>query len=225
MAAFVAHGRALVYLALVLGGAAWMAVMSTFNTATQTSAPPWVRSRAVAMHALCALGLVRDRLGVLGRAVGPGRPARRRCRWRPRCMAGRHAAGAAVPAAHGRSAGGDAGARCGRTSSSPHEPDAGGRPGGGRDRLSHPRRRRAGVPRRGEPSCARRAGATARPSGASTATWPIRRATSSASSSPSWADYLHQRARATLADRELEAALEVYLEDDKPVIQHYVAER
>ncbi len=30
--------------------------MSTFNTATQTSAPGWVRSRALAMHTLCALG-------------------------------------------------------------------------------------------------------------------------------------------------------------------------
>lgn len=47
---------ALVYLALVAGGAAWMAVMSTFNTATQTSVPPWVRARALAMHTLCALG-------------------------------------------------------------------------------------------------------------------------------------------------------------------------
>lgn len=46
----------LVYLALVAAGAAWMAVMSTFNTATQTSAPPWVRARALAMHTLCALG-------------------------------------------------------------------------------------------------------------------------------------------------------------------------
>ena len=46
----------LVYLALVAGGAAWMAVMSTFNTATQTSVPPWVRARALAMHTLCALG-------------------------------------------------------------------------------------------------------------------------------------------------------------------------
>jgi len=45
-----------VYLALVLGGAAWMSVMSTFNTATQTSAPPWVRSRASALHVLSALG-------------------------------------------------------------------------------------------------------------------------------------------------------------------------
>jgi len=40
----------------VAGGAAWMAVMSTFNTATQTSAPLWVRSRATAMHVLSALG-------------------------------------------------------------------------------------------------------------------------------------------------------------------------
>jgi MFS family permease len=45
-----------VYLALTAAGAAWMAVMSTFNTATQTSAPPWVRSRATALHVLSALG-------------------------------------------------------------------------------------------------------------------------------------------------------------------------
>ncbi len=48
--------KALVYPALGLGGAAWMAVMSTFNTATQTSVPLWVRARALAMHTLCALG-------------------------------------------------------------------------------------------------------------------------------------------------------------------------
>ena len=46
----------LVYPALGLGGACWMAVMSTFNTATQTSVPMWVRARALAMHTLCALG-------------------------------------------------------------------------------------------------------------------------------------------------------------------------
>ncbi len=46
----------LVYPALVVGGAAWMAVMSTTNTALQTSVPPWVRARAVAMHTISALG-------------------------------------------------------------------------------------------------------------------------------------------------------------------------
>lgn len=46
----------LVYLAMLLGGAAWMSAMSTFNTATQASAPPWVRSRAVALHMVAALG-------------------------------------------------------------------------------------------------------------------------------------------------------------------------
>jgi MFS family permease len=45
-----------VYPALFIAGAAWMAAMSTFNTATQTSVPPWVRARAVAMHTLSALG-------------------------------------------------------------------------------------------------------------------------------------------------------------------------
>lgn len=47
---------AVVFLSLAVGGAAWMAVMATFNTATQTSAPPWVRSRAVALHTVSALG-------------------------------------------------------------------------------------------------------------------------------------------------------------------------
>ena len=46
----------LTYAALVAGGGAWMSVMSTYNTATQTSVPPWVRARATAMHTLCALG-------------------------------------------------------------------------------------------------------------------------------------------------------------------------
>jgi MFS family permease len=45
-----------VYVALAAAGAAWMGVMSTFNTATQTSAPPWVRSRATSLHVLSALG-------------------------------------------------------------------------------------------------------------------------------------------------------------------------
>jgi MFS family permease len=45
-----------VYSVLLVGGGCWMAVMSTFNTATQTSVPPWVRARATAMHTLCALG-------------------------------------------------------------------------------------------------------------------------------------------------------------------------
>jgi len=46
----------MVFVALAIGGAAWMAVMATFNTATQSSAPPWVRSRAVALHTISALG-------------------------------------------------------------------------------------------------------------------------------------------------------------------------
>jgi len=45
-----------VYLALAIGGACWMAAMSTFNTATQSSAPPWVRARAMALHTVGALG-------------------------------------------------------------------------------------------------------------------------------------------------------------------------
>jgi len=48
--------RPLVCASFVLGGAAWMTMMSTFNAATQTSAPSWVRARAASMHTLCSLG-------------------------------------------------------------------------------------------------------------------------------------------------------------------------
>jgi hypothetical protein len=42
----------------------------------------------------------------------------------------------------------------------------------------------------------------------------------------SWADYLHQRARATLADQTLEATLLAHLlPGESPSLQHYIAER
>jgi MFS family permease len=47
---------ALVYVVFVCGGGAWMCVMSTFNVATQSAAPAWVRGRSVSMFTLCAMG-------------------------------------------------------------------------------------------------------------------------------------------------------------------------
>jgi len=42
----------------------------------------------------------------------------------------------------------------------------------------------------------------------------------------SWADYLHQRARATMADQALEArARDFVVEGEKVTMQHYIAER
>jgi hypothetical protein len=42
----------------------------------------------------------------------------------------------------------------------------------------------------------------------------------------SWADYLHQRARATQADHELESRVRAYIVDGESVtMQHYIAER
>lgn len=42
--------------AMVFGGAAWMTATSTFNSVTQSSVPPWVRSRALALHIVSFLG-------------------------------------------------------------------------------------------------------------------------------------------------------------------------
>jgi hypothetical protein len=42
----------------------------------------------------------------------------------------------------------------------------------------------------------------------------------------SWADYLHQRSRATLADQELEARVRAFVPEGEAVtMQHYIAER
>ena len=42
----------------------------------------------------------------------------------------------------------------------------------------------------------------------------------------SWADYLHQRARATVADQSLEAQLRAFLaEGESAKMTHYIAER
>ncbi len=42
--------------ALMLGGAAWVTVLSTFNVTVQMSAPRWVVARALALYQMCAFG-------------------------------------------------------------------------------------------------------------------------------------------------------------------------
>jgi quinol monooxygenase YgiN len=42
--------------AMILGGIAWIAVMSSFNTAAQTAAPAWARARALSMYTLVFMG-------------------------------------------------------------------------------------------------------------------------------------------------------------------------
>jgi MFS family permease len=213
----------LVYAVLVVAGGCWMAVMSTFNTATQTSVPPWVRARATAMHTLCALGSF-----AIGSAF-----------W------GAWSDIAGLQAALGLAA---LGMLCGLLLERPfplrvgelgevtqvktsdnlfivHEPDpeagpvaveisyriAADRTDSFLDAVSLLR-----APRR-------RDGATF---------WRVYRDLSDPTRFverfivTSWADYLHQRARATLADQALEQQLLDYLQPGETVcIEHYVAER
>ena len=46
----------LTILALLLGGASWVIVLSTFNVTVQMSAPRWVVARALALYQMCAFG-------------------------------------------------------------------------------------------------------------------------------------------------------------------------
>ena len=212
-----------VYIALVLGGGAWMAVMSTFNTATQTSVPPWVRARAVAMSTLFTLGAFAIGSAFWGAMSGLiGLPAALSlaavCMGMGPLMARRFPlrmgeAHDVTPVSTWDEM---------RLSYEP-DPEAGPvavemgyrvHPGNAEDFLDAISQLRA--PRR-------RDGATF---------WRIYRDLGDPSRYverfivTSWADYLHQRARATLADQEIEAHVRSFLlEGESVTMQHYIAER
>jgi MFS family permease len=212
-----------VFVSLALGGAGWMAVMATFNTATQSSAPPWVRSRAVALHTLSALGSFAIGSAFWGAVSG---------------VAGLSAA--LVAASLAMLAGIFLARRFPLRMGDAEEvtpvalwddvvikeqplPDEGPisvevayriRPGEAEEFLQAVSQLR---------SSRRRDGATL---------WRIYRDLGDPSRYverfivASWADYLHQRARATLADRELESRVREFLVDEQGVtMQHYIAER
>jgi MFS family permease len=221
--AALSHSRWLTYGALVAGGAAWMSVMSTYNTATQTSVPPWVRARAVALHTLAALGsfaigsafwgLLSDILGLT-----------------PALLIGAVAMAAGLVLARPfplRMGGLDEVTQVPLSQDLfvKHEPapEAG------------PVAVEIGYRVRPEVTAAfldtvsllrgprRRDGATF---------WRVYRDLSDPAHFcerfivTSWADYLHQRARGTLADQEIEARLHAYLRPgEAPSMQHYIAER
>ncbi|RYZ00962.1 MAG: MFS transporter [Comamonadaceae bacterium] len=215
-----------VFVSLAIGGAAWMAVMATFNTATQSSAPPWVRSRAVALHTVSALGsfaigsafwgalsgvaglsaaLIFAALAMMG-GIFLGR-------WLPLRMGDAQEVTPVTPVALWEDP----------FVKQPPLPDAGPvsvevayriRPGEAEEFLNAVSQLRASR---------RRDGATL---------WRVYRDLSDPSRYVerfivgSWADYLHQRARATLADQELEAHVREFVRDgDAITTQHYLAER
>jgi MFS family permease len=212
-----------VYAALFVAGASWMAVMSTFNTATQTSAPTWVRSRAVAMHTLCALGAfsigaalwgaLSDLLGlrpVLCAAAALMLAGPLLARRYPLRMGDKHDVTQAVPWED-------------LFVAQEPAPEAGPvaveiayriRPEDAAAFLDTVALLRA--PRR-------RDGATF---------WRVYRDLSDPARFverfivSSWADYLHQRARATLADQAIEARVRAFVPEGEAVTTaHYIAER
>jgi MFS family permease len=215
--------HALVYAALAVGGACWMIVMTTFNTATQSSAPPWVRSRASALHVLSALGsfaigsalwgalaslislpfslCFAAALMMVSAALGPLFPLRM----------GEHKDVTQVAPFEDLLV-----ADTPQPSAGPIAVELSYRIVAGHsiaflDALSLLK-----APRR-------RDGATF---------WRVYHDLGDSTRYverfivASWADYLHQRARTTVADKELEAKVQAHLQAGVPVsIQHYIAER
>ncbi|MFG5408338.1 MFS transporter [Piscinibacter sakaiensis] len=213
-----------VYASLVCGGAAWMAVMSTLNTATQTSVPPWVRARALAMHTVCALGsfaLGSALWGALSGLFGLGQAL----------------VGAAIVMAAGLLLVKPFPLRVGATQEvtpavTPweelfvaHEPS----PEAGPVAVEiayrvHPQESEVFL------DLLTQLRATRRRDGATF--WRIYRDLSDPSRFcerfivTSWADYLHQRARATLADQDLESRVRAFVRPGEAVtVTHYIAER
>jgi MFS family permease len=221
--AALSHVRLLTYAVLVAGGASWMSVMSTYNTATQTSVPPWVRARATAMHTLCALGsfaIGSAFWGALSDLVGLT-PALL-------CAAIVMAAGLLLARPFPL-----------RMSDLPevtqvplsqdlfvkHQPD----PEAGPVAVEIAYRVRADAAAEFLEAVSQLRGPRRR-DGATF--WRVYRDLGEPARYverfivTSWADYLRQRTRATLADRQLEAQLAPYLADgEAPRVQHYIAER
>ncbi len=213
-----------VYLALVVGGGAWMAVMSTFNTATQTSVPPWVRARAVAMHTLAALGAFAFGSAFWGALSDIAGLSVALCA-AAACMAAGPLMARRFPLRMGEARDVTPATPSLQDLFMGKEPDPGDGPiavemayridpTSAEDFLSAVSQLRA--PRR-------RDGATF---------WRIYRDLADPQRYlerfivTSWADYLHQRARATMADHELESHVRSFLLDGESVtMQHYIAER
>lgn len=212
-----------VYIALLFGGGAWMTVMSTFNTATQTSVPPWVRARAMAMHTISALGSFALGSAFWGAVSDFGGLPFALCAASIVMLAGMLLA-KPFPLRMGE--------RSDVTQAAPWDdlfvtkepaPEDGpvavemayrireGEASAFLETIEHMR-----APRR-------RDGATI---------WRVYRDLSDPSRYverfivSSWADYLHQRARATVADQELESRVRNFLQAGESVtLHHYLAER
>jgi MFS family permease len=212
-----------VCVALAIGGAAWMSVMATFNTATQSSAPPWVRSRAAALHTVSALGSFAIGSAVWGAVSGvAGLPITLTIA--ALGMAGGVLLARPYPLRMGEAQDVTPGAAWEELfiKEEPH-PDDGPvsvelgyrvRDGEAQEFLHAVTQLRA---------ARRRDGATL---------WRVYRDLGDPSRYverfivASWADYLHQRARATLADQELESRVREFLREGEGVtMQHYIAER
>ncbi len=221
--AALSHTRLLVYAALAFGGASWMSVMSTYNTATQTSVPPWVRARATAMHTLSALGsfaIGSAFWGALSDIIG----------LTPTLLVAAAAMAAGVALARPfplRMGGSDEVTQVPLSQDLfiTHEPDP--EAGPVAVEIGYCVRPEHTAAFLDDVSLLR---ATRRRDGATF--WRVYRDLGDASRYverfivTSWADYLHQRSRATLADLELEGRLVKHLMDGPgPSLQHYIAER
>jgi len=213
----------IVFAALAVGGAAWMAVMATFNTATQTSAPPWVRSRAVALHTVSALGSFAIGSALWGMISGVGSLEFALC-LAAATMLGGISLGRWFPLRMGVPTEVTPGALWeDLLIKDPPLPDD------GPVAVETSYRIRATESREfldaiGQLRAARRRDGAI--------FWRVYRDLQDSSRYlerfivASWADYLHQRARATLADQELEARVRAFLREGEVVnTQHYIAER
>jgi len=212
-----------VYAAMAVGGGAWMAAMSTFNTATQSSAPPWVRARAVALHIVASLGAfaigsafwgaVSEISGLTAALVAASvlmaaglllvRPFPLRMGEAPEVTQGTPWQELFIAAEPSPEAG-------------PVAVEVAYRIRHGDDRAFLDAISQMKAPRR-------RDGATF---------WRVYKDLAEPSRYverfivTSWADYLHQRARATVADHALEAEVRAFLAADESArMSHYIAER
>ena len=223
LAAFVKQ-PIVIYAALAMAGASWMSVMSTFNTATQTSAPPWVRARALAMHVLCSLGSFALGSAVWGALSGLFGLVAALCA-AALCMACGTLLARPFPLRMGEASDVTQVTTMWEDFAIADEPA----PEAGPVAVEIAYRIRD----EDTPAFLEAASLLRAPRRRDGATfWRLYRDLADPARYverfivTSWADYLHQRARATLADRELDERVRAFQRDGESVtMQHYIAER
>jgi hypothetical protein len=206
---------------MLVGGLAWIGVLSTLSVGAQQASPPWVKARALAVYLIVFQAAIAGGSAIWGAVAVARRPSRRVLRHRRRA-AGRHSDRRSPEAL----------ARTSRitprhdTGPLPSSPAAVARGGAGHGPGGVQRRSglRGRLPKRDRPSSAEAVAATAPSSGGCSRTRRTRARFVETWVEETWADHLRNHERVSVAHREIEQRVrDLTRAGTSPATRHFIA--